>query len=126
MSCNCQTTTAFIPLDEIDDMRGWEPSPSLPRLIAAEPREGFRVWVKFDDGEEGEVDYSDIPRDGVFAVWNDPEFFKQVRISEEFKCLEWPGELDFCPDATYMRLTGKTVWELMPKTRKYLENAGTV
>ena len=124
MSCNCQTT-AFIPLDEIDDMRGWTPSPSLPRPIDVEPRDGFRVWVKFDDGEEGVVDYSDIPRDGVFAVWNDPEFFKQVRISE-FKCLEWPGELDLCPNSTYMRLTGKTVEELMPKARKYLENAGTV
>ena len=123
MSCDCETTT-FIPVDKIEDMRNMRP---LPRLIAAEPREGFRVWVKFDDGEEGEVDFSDIPRDGVFEVWNDREFFKQVRISEEFKCLEWPGELDFCPDATYMRLTGKTVWELMPKTRKYLvENAGAV
>lgn len=123
MSCDCQTTTAFIPADKIEDLRNMRP---LPRLIAAEPRGGFRVWVKFDDGEEGEVDYSDIPRDGVFAVWNDPEFFKQVRISKEFKCLEWPGGLDLCPDATYMRLTGKTVWELMPKARKYLENAGAV
>ena len=122
MSCDCQTTTAFIPVDKIEDLRNMSP---LPRPIAVEPREGYRVWVKFDDGEEGEVDYSDIPRDGVFEVWNDPEFFKQVRISE-FKCLEWPGELDLCPDSTYMRLTGKTVWELMPKARKYLENAGAV
>ena len=125
MSCDCQTTTAFIPLDEIDDMRGWEPSPSLPRLIAAEPREGFRVWVKFDDGEEGEIDYSDIPRDKVFAVWNDREFFERVRISE-FRCLEWPGGLDLCPNSTYMRLTGKTVEELMPAFAKSLDNTGTV
>ena len=123
MSCDCQTTTTFIPVDKIADLRNMRP---LPRPIAVEPLEGYRVWVKFDDGEEGEVDYSDIPRDGVFAVWNDPEFFKQVRISKEFKCLEWPGELDFCPDATYMRLTGKTVAELMPAFAKYLDDAGTV
>ena len=116
MSCDCQTTTAFIPLDEIDDMRGMR---QLPRPIAVEPRGGFRVWVKFDDGAEGEIDYSDIPRDKVFAVWNDREFFKRVRISE-FKCLEWPGGLDLCPNSTYMRLTGKTVEELMPRARKYL------
>ena len=124
MSCDCQTTT-FIPLDEIDDMRGWEPSPPLPRPIAVEPRDGFRVWVKFDDGEEGVVDYSDIPRDGVFEVWNDPEFFKRVHI-DRYGAVAWPGELDLCPDAAYMRLTGKTVAELMPAFAKLLDDAGTV
>ena len=125
MSCDCQTTTAFIPLDEIDDFRGWEPSPSLPRPIAVEPREGFRVWVKFDDGVEGELDYSDIPRDGVFAVWNDPEFFERVHI-DRYGAVAWSDELDFCPDAMYMDITGKTVEEHMPGLVKALDNAGTV
>ena len=117
MSCDCQTTT-FIPLDEIEDFRGWEPSPPLPR-------DGFRVWVKFDDGEEGVVDYSDIPRDGVFAVWNDREFFERVHI-DRYGAVAWPGELDFCPDAMYMKITGKTVEEHMPSLAKSLDNAGTV
>ena len=123
-TCNCQTTT-FIPVDEIEDDRGWVPSPPLPRPIAVEPRDGFRVWVKFDDGAEGVVDYSDIPRDGVFAVWNDREFFERVHISE-FRDVEWPGGLDFCPNAMYMEITGKTVEELMPSLVKSLDNAGTV
>ena len=97
----------------------------MPRPIAVEPREGFRVWVKFDDGEEGEVDYSDIPRDGVFEVWNDREFFERVHI-DRYGAVAWPGELDLCPDAAYMRLTGKTVEEHMPSLAKSLDNAGTV
>ena len=97
----------------------------LARPIAVEPRDGFRVWVKFDDGEEGEVDYSDIPRRGVFAAWNDREFFERVSISD-FHALTWPGELELCPNSTYMRLTGKTVEELMPKARKRMENARAV
>ena len=123
-TCKCQTTT-FIPVDEIEDDRGWVPPPPLPSPIAVEPRDGFRVWVKFDDGAEGEVDYSDITRDGVFEVWNDREFFERVRISE-FQCLEWPGGLDLCPDSTYMRLTGKTLEEHMPSFAKWLDNAGAV
>ena len=97
----------------------------LARPIAAEPRDGYRVWVKFDDGEEGEVDYSDIPRIGVFAAWNDREVFERVYISE-FHTLTWPGGLELCPNSTYMRLTGKTVEDLMPKARKYVENARAV
>ena len=30
------------------------------RLVAAEARAPFRLWVRFDDGVEGEVDLSDI------------------------------------------------------------------
>ena len=114
MNCNCQTTT-FIPVDEI---RYIDMSP-LPRPIAVEPRDGFRIWLKYDDGEEGEVDLSDIPRNGVFAAWNDREFFERVYIPE-FRAVAWPGDLDLCPDSMYMRLTGKTVEELMPSLAKGL------
>ena len=105
-------------------MTGWEGATEkmnemLARPIAVKPRDGYRVWVKFDDGEEGEVDYSHIPRNGVFAAWNDREVFERVYISE-FHSLTWPGGLELCPNSTYMRLTGKTVEELMPSLARRL------
>ena len=112
MSCQCQTTT-FIPADEI---RYIDASP-LPRPIAVEPRDGFRIWLKYDDGEEGEVDLSDIPRNGVFAAWSDREVFERVYIPE-FRAVAWPGDLDLCPDSMYMRLTGKTLEDLTPSLAK--------
>jgi len=37
--------------------------------------------------------------------------------------LEWPGELDLCPDSIYMRLTGKTPEEVFPNLKKQLAYA---
>ena len=114
MKCKCQTTT-FIPVDEI---RYIDTSP-LPRPVAVEPRDGFRIWLKYDDGEEGEVDLSHIPIIGFFKAWNDRDFFESVYIPD-FRAVAWPGDMDLCPDSMYMRLTGKTVEEFMPSLAERL------
>lgn len=51
------------------------------RLIAVEARPDFRLWVRFADGTEGEVDLSDVAGRGVFARWTeDPSEFDRVEI----------------------------------------------
>ncbi len=85
----------------------------ISRPIAVEPREGYRIWLRYEDGVEGEVDLSDIERDGIFEVWNDRSFFEKVYISE-FESVAWSDDLDLCPDSLYIRVTGKSVEELMP------------
>ena len=32
----------------------------IHRLVAAEARPNYRLWVRFEDGVEGEVDLSDV------------------------------------------------------------------
>ena len=119
MKCKCQTT-AFIPVDEI---RHIQSSRQNPRPVAVEPREGFRIWLKYDDGAEGEVDLSDIPRRGFFEAWNDREVFKRVYITE-YQSVAWTEDIDACPDYLYMRLTGKTLDDLMPSLAKSLRRSG--
>ena len=85
----------------------------ISRPIAVEPREGYRIWLLYEDGVEGEVDLSDIERNGIFEVWNDKSFFEKVYISE-FESVAWSDDLDLCPDSLYIRVTGKSVEELMP------------
>ena len=38
------------------------------------------MWVKYADGEEGEVDLSHLAGKGVFSVWDDYEVFEKVYI----------------------------------------------
>ena len=46
------------------------------RLTIAEPRPHYRLWVRFEDGVEGEADLSDVAGRGVFKRWTDrPEEF---------------------------------------------------
>jgi hypothetical protein len=86
------------------------------KITKAEPLAGYRLNVEFDDGVCGVVDLSDYAGVGVFAAWLKPGFFEQVAITSE-GALAWPGDLDLCPDAVYMRLTGKTPEELFPLLR---------
>lgn len=53
------------------------------RIRAAEARPGYRVWIGFEDGVEGEVDLSDLVGEGVFRLWEDPREFEKVYIDEE-------------------------------------------
>ena len=66
----------------------------------------FRVWLRFDDGVEGEVDFSQKPRTGVFEFWNNYENFRAARVGDAGE-LVWNGEIDFCPDALWLQVTGQ-------------------
>ena len=99
-------------LDEDDESVGCgEP---LPNPVEVEPRDGFRIWVKFDDGVSGEIDLSHLAGKGVFKAWDDPEFFKGVYVSP-YRAIAWSEELDICPDTAYMEVTGLTAEEMFPE-----------
>ena len=84
----------------------------LIRPTAVEARAGYRIWLRYSDGAAGEVDLSDLAGRGVFAAWNDRSFFETVHLSEG-GAIAWGEELDLCPDALYMEITGKSVAEVM-------------
>lgn len=74
---------------------------------------GYRLWIRYADGEEGEVDLSHLAGQGVFALWEDEEKWKNVRIAED-GAIRWSEEVELCPDATYLKLTGKSPEEAFP------------
>jgi hypothetical protein len=79
-------------------------------VIAVETRPGFTVWVRFEDGVEGEVDLSDLAGRGVFKRWTDnPSEFQEAAVDPESGTVVWPGGLDVAPDRLYsevLRATG--------------------
>ena len=72
---------------------------------------GYRLWLRYDDGAEGEVDLSDLAGRGVFKRWDADLPFEEVRIAKH-RALAWGDDLDLCPDALYLRLTGKAPEEV--------------
>src|SRR2546428_6580040 len=79
----------------------------IPRPVEVKPLENFRIWLRYDDGTEGEVDLSDVAGRGVFEAWNDAAFFESVRLGSHGP-IERVANLDICPDALYRRLTAKS------------------
>lgn len=78
----------------------------MVRPTEVRPVGRYRIWLRYEDGTEGEVDLSDLAGRGVFAAWDNPGVFAGVRLGSH-GAIEWPGDLDLCPDAMYLRLTGK-------------------
>jgi hypothetical protein len=63
------------------------------------------------------VDLRDLVGKGVFALWKDYREFRKVYIGAR-GAIAWGEEIDLCPDALYLRITGKRPEELFPKLRE--------
>ena len=92
------------------------------RPVEVKALPNFRIWLRYDDGTKGEVDLSDLAGRGVFKAWNDRTFFAAVRVGPH-GAIEWESEIDVCPDAMYLRLTGKSPEEIFPALRSVRADA---
>jgi hypothetical protein len=81
----------------------------MERVAAVQPRPNFRVWLRFTDGAEGEVDLSHLAGRGVFAALNEPGFFATVAVDPLTRTICWPGGIDLDPDVLHSKLTGKAI-----------------
>jgi hypothetical protein len=75
----------------------------MERIVHLEARHPYRLFVRFDDGTEGEDDIGPRMRGPMFEPLRDPSFFARVRLSEDGAPV-WPNGLDLAPDALYERI----------------------
>lgn len=92
------------------------------KITHAKALSGFRLELGFDTGETGVVDLSSFAGRGVFKSWEQPGEFERVTLTNQ-GAVEWPGEIDLCPDAIYLRMTGKKAEELFPSLQNRLSHA---
>jgi hypothetical protein len=78
--------------------------------------ENYKLWVKYDNDVEGEVDLSHLAGKGVFSLWNDYQVFEQVYIGSHGE-IAWSNEIDIGSDTIYMKITGQAPAELYPNLR---------
>ena len=86
------------------------------KITDANPLDRFRVSLRFDDGASGTVDLSHLAGHGVFRAWLQEGVFEQLSISP-IGALQWPGNLDLCPDSLYLQMVGKTAVDIFPTLR---------
>ncbi|HEY4832019.1 MAG TPA: DUF2442 domain-containing protein [Waddliaceae bacterium] len=77
------------------------------KIVACKPRPNYCVWIRFDDGLEGEVDLHDLVGKGVFAAWASIEFFNQVRVDLRTDTLSWGQEIDLDPYVLREKISNK-------------------
>ncbi len=79
-------------------------SPAIKRVSEVKPLPGYRLWVRFTDGLEGEYAVDPERRGGVFDALRDPAIFGAVIINADYGCVEWPGGIDLCPNAMHAEI----------------------
>jgi hypothetical protein len=67
------------------------------KIVKCEPHDNYTLWLRFDDGIEGEVDVKNLVGKGVFSAWKSIDFFKSVYIDKETQTVAWGEDLDLDP-----------------------------
>src|ERR1700690_4283893 len=83
------------------------------KIVDAKPLSPFRLELRFNNNEVGAVGLSHLAGRGVFEAWNVPGMFESVSVTDE-GAVRWPGDIDLCPDALYLQMTGKRPDEIFP------------
>jgi hypothetical protein len=82
----------------------------LRDIVEARAVEGYRLFIRFDDGVEGEIDLRKlIEFKGVFEPLRDPKEVAKVRADPDSGTVCWPNGADLDPDVLYAELTGKPI-----------------
>jgi len=88
---------ALKPLEKIEPLRS--DASDFVHVVEARYLGGHRVWLRFDDGLEGEVDLEDLVRTGqVFEPLRDPAYFANFTID---MTLTWPNGADIAPESLH-------------------------
>lgn len=73
-------------------------------VTKAKAREGYRVWLEFNDGLRGEVDLEDRLFGPMFEPLKDPALFQRLELSAELDTIVWPEGADFAPEFLHQRV----------------------
>ena len=62
------------------------------------------LWLRFNDGLEGDVDLASDLDGEVFEPLKDPSVFRSFTLRPELHTVVWPNGADFAPEFLYHRL----------------------
>jgi hypothetical protein len=65
------------------------------------------LYLNFEDGVEGQVDFSGWEWCGVFEPLADPDYFRRVELDRELGTIVWPNGADFAPETLHAWVTGR-------------------
>jgi hypothetical protein len=70
----------------------------MPRLVEARYIRDYAIWLRWNDGSQGEVDLKGELDGPIFEPLKDLSFFKRFTLSAEMHTLVWPNGADLAPE----------------------------
>lgn len=76
----------------------------MPRIIKVKYVTDYIIWLKFNDGSEGEVNLKDELWGTVFEELKDVKQFQKMQLHPELHTIVWENGADFSPEFLYEQL----------------------
>ena len=73
-------------------------------VLEARHLHDYTLWLRFNDGAEGEVDLEAELEGEVFGPLLDKEAFKSFRVDAEIRTVVWENGADFAPEFLHENL----------------------
>jgi hypothetical protein len=64
----------------------------------------YVIWLRFNNGSEGEVDLKNELYGTMFEPLQDIQLFKTFKVDQEMETIVWANGADFAPEFLYNRL----------------------
>ena len=77
----------------------------IPKVVEVRPLDGYRLWLRFNDGAEGVADLRDELDAPVFEPLKDPAHFAAGQLDPMLHTVVWPCGADFAPEFLRSRIT---------------------
>lgn len=71
------------------------------RVVQARHVRDYIVYLRFSDGQEGDVDLTDELFGEVFEPLHEPERFRRFQVRTDLGTITWPNGADFAPEFLY-------------------------
>ena len=68
------------------------------RVVEAKYVGGYKLYLRFSDGSEGEVDLEHELEGEIFEPLKDPDYFRKFTLDPELHTVTWPNGADFAPE----------------------------
>ncbi len=68
------------------------------RVLECRYLSGYRLWLRFNDGVEGELNLERELDGEVFEPLKDLELFRSFTLHSELHTIVWPNGADFAPE----------------------------
>ena len=73
----------------------------IPKVIEVKHVEGYKLWLRFQDGLSGTVDLGAKHWGPMFEPLKDTAIFAQAAVHPELETVTWPKGADLAPEFLY-------------------------
>jgi hypothetical protein len=79
----------------------------MSRVVSCRAEQGYRLWVRFEDGVEGHVYLGNLLEISAFRLWRDMDEFFKVSVDTDAATATWAGGIRLDPEVLYQDIVGR-------------------